>query len=183
MTFKWTYLVVAAVLLAAFAALALAGGGWGAYSLVQGVGLILVGGLVVFLAQRSSKRRLYRSEVRATPEATAAPFVGYPKDQALAIFDSEQDALGATRDLQAEGYQRVDRFAGMRGATQIDSQGGAHGGVAKAERTIEHLASDVSDLEGLRRGGAPRPDRPRRARPGRGAASPRRGHHAAPSRP
>lgn len=148
MTFKWTYLMVAVVVLAAIAVLATTGGGWGSYSLAQGVGLILVGGFVIFMAQRASKRRLRPRELAQTPpSAIAAPFVGYPKDQALGIFDSERDATDATRDLVAEGYPTVNRFAGVRGAAEIDSQGEVHGGMAKAERTIEHIASDVSDLE------------------------------------
>ena len=147
MTFKWTYLTVAVVVLAAIAVLATTGGGWGSYSLAQGVALILVGGFVIFMAQRASKRRLRQYELEQTPSAVAAPFVGYPKDQALGIFDSERDAAEATRDLAAEGYPTVNRFAGVRGAAEIDSQSEVHGGMAKAERTIEHIASDVSDLE------------------------------------
>lgn len=156
MTFKWTYLLVALVVAATVVLVTLAGGVWGGVvSYGGGLAAILVGGLLIYLAQRSSARRL-REEFEDA-DATAAPFVGYPKDQTLAIFETEDDAREATNDLQASGFSGVRRFAGMRGAMQVDSQGSAHGGAARLERAIEQVTSDVSDLEGydaaVRRGG------------------------------
>lgn len=144
MTFKWTYLLVAIVVVAAIVASGVAGGFAGGFSYAQGIGAILVGGLVIYFAGRTGRREMReQTEVNAT----AVPFTGYPKDQALAIFDRENDALGATRELHASGYGSVQRFAGMDGAARLDSEGSAHGGAAAVERAIEQVASDVSKLE------------------------------------
>jgi len=148
MTFKWTYLFVAMVVVGAVALAATTGGVLGSYGYAQGIGLILVGGLLVLLA-RQSRSEPEQRPVRggsADGNTTAAPFVGYPKDHMLAIFDGDSDAGEAAKDLATSGFAEVNRYAGTRGALEIDSQGTEHGLASRTERTIEHLASDVSDL-------------------------------------
>lgn len=146
MTFKWTYLLVAVVVLAAVLAPALTGGVWGSYSYAQGVALILLGGFLIWLVRRTPRQSRTEPELNAGNTVTA-PFVGYPKDRVLAIFDHEDVAKRATDTVRAAGYRDVDRYAGRRGAISLDSQGTEHGVAASAERTIEHIASDASDLE------------------------------------
>lgn len=148
MTFKWTYLLVAVVVLAAVTAPALTGGGWGVLSYAWGIAAIALSGIVVLLA-RQSRAKPEQRPVRggsADGNATAAPFVGYPMDRMLAIFEGSGDAGAATRDLAASGFADVNRYAGTSGALTIDSQGSEHGVASSVERTIDHLASDVSDL-------------------------------------
>jgi len=171
MTFKWTYLFVALVLIAVVAASGVFGGFAGGFSYALGLAAILIGGALVYLAMRPERRRLREGVEDAN--VTAAPFVGYPTDQTLAIFESEDDALRATQDLEASGYSSVRRFAGMDGAAELDSQGAAHGGAAAIERALEQVTSDVSNLasydEAVRRGGIvlgvqlPKGERPHRA--------------------
>lgn len=146
MTFKWTYLLVAVVVLAAVLAPALTGGVWGSYSYAQGVALILLGGFLIWLVRRTPRQD--RTGVGLSGGHTVtAPFVGYPKDRVLAVFDHEDAAKRATESVRTAGYRDVERYAGRQGAIRLDSQGNDHGVAASAERTIEHLASDASDLE------------------------------------
>lgn len=145
MTFKWTYLLAAAVMLGGLGAIATTGGAWGTLSFAWGLGALVIGGVLFTLAWRSSQ-----GVVLSTPPRTAnqdAPFAGYPMDRALAIFDLERDANEATEDLRASGYSDVARFAGIDGARRLDSAGVAHGLTERVERTIDHIASDVSDLQ------------------------------------
>ena len=146
MTFKWTYLLVAAVVLAAVLAPAITGGVWGSYSYAQGVALILLGGFLIWLVRRTPRQQRIEADL-ADGNTVTAPFVGYPKDRVLGIFDHQDSAKRAMDTLRAAGYDRVQRYAGQRGAISLDSQGSEHGIAASAERTIEHIASDVSDLE------------------------------------
>ncbi len=146
MTFKWTYLLVAAVVLAAVLAPGLTGGVWGSYSYAQGVALILLGGFLIYLARRTPRKNRTSTDLTRGHTVTA-PFVGYPKDRVLGTFDDEDLAKAATDELRAAGFDDIDRYAGRRGAISLDSQGIEHGVAASAERTIEHIASDVSDLE------------------------------------
>lgn len=151
MTFKWTYLLVVAVVLAAVLAPALTGGGWGAFSYAWGVGLIIIGAIVIYFVSlsRPASGRVGGAAPGAVPPAeneTTPPFAGYPKDRALGIFDAEDDARLATEELKAAGYDEVDRYAGAAGAASLDSQGRAHGAAASAERAIESVVSDEADL-------------------------------------
>ena len=61
MTFKWTYLLVAAVVLAAVLAPAITGGVWGSYSYAQGVALILLGGFLIWLVRRTPRQQRTRA--------------------------------------------------------------------------------------------------------------------------
>ena len=53
MTFKWAYLLVAVVVVAAIAVLATTGGAVAGSSYGMGLGLVLLGGVVVLFARRS----------------------------------------------------------------------------------------------------------------------------------
>ena len=144
MEFKGTYVMAALVVLGGVAAIAVTGGVWGTVAIGWGLTAILTGAVLFTLAWRSS-RGAVREE---TPNiASNAPFAGYPMDRALGIFDLERDATEATADLRAAGYSDVSRFAGNDGAQRLDSQGTEHGVTQRIERSIDHVASDVSDLE------------------------------------
>lgn len=162
MTFKWTYLVVVVVVVAAVLAPAPTGGAWGSLSYAYGVALTILGGVLIFLVMRRRPRRgrtgeELREQVESTANEIAPPFVGYPIDHVLAIFDREDDARTATAALKSEGFREVDRYAGTRGAMSLDSEGTVHGAASTAERAIERMVSDESDLveydEAVRAGG------------------------------
>ncbi len=144
MEFKGTYVMAALVVLGGVAAIAVTGGVWGTVAFGWGLTAIVIGAVLFTLAWRSS-RGAVREETPAV--STNAPFAGYPMDRALGIFDLERDATEATADLRAAGYPDVARFAGTDGAQRLDSQGTEHGVAQRIERTIDHVASDVSDLE------------------------------------
>lgn len=148
MTFKWTYLFVGVVLVAAIAAFAATGGAVAGSSYGMGLGLVLLGGVVVLFARRSRTKPEQRPLRGGSADGiiTTTPFVGYPMDRMLAIFEGEGDARAATASLADSGYSEVNRYAGADGALKIDSRGTEHGLASLAERTIDHLASDVSDL-------------------------------------
>lgn len=144
-TFTPTYLIVAAlVVLAALSAWLIgANGGWlGSLAFLW---TIVLGGIVAWIILHA---RRGRGQTRAVAEQEDSPFVGYPQDHVLGIFDRRQQATAAVTALceHFEGRD-VTVFTGPRGAAAIDSEGTAHGAGTVVQRSIEHLLTDTSDLE------------------------------------
>jgi len=152
MTFKWTYSAIVFTAVAAIVVSWIGWGAWAAFSHVYAIGMTVMGAGVVLLA-RSGVRRWPRIERRAEP------FMSYPMNQVLAIFDERDDAARAVAELRRAGIAHDHLFvlAGARGSARVDSEGTAHGLIGITERSIEHLLTDLDDLqrydEAIRAGG------------------------------
>ncbi|MPZ98721.1 MAG: hypothetical protein GEU80_05155 [Dehalococcoidia bacterium] len=87
------------------------------------------------------------------------PFTGYPEDQVLGVFDSTREAGEAIEDFRRAGFGREELavYSDRQGAARLDSEGTAHGLREVAQRQIEHIVTDIDDLQGyeaaVRRGG------------------------------
>lgn len=152
MTFKWTYSAIVFVAVAAIVVSWIGWGLWAAFSHVYAIGMTVVGAGVVLLT-RSGVRRWPRIERRDEP------FMSYPMNQVLGIFDERDDAARAVAELRRAGFALDHLFvlAGARGSARVDSEGTAHGLTGVTERSIEHLLTDLDDLqrydEAIRAGG------------------------------
>lgn len=142
MTFKWTYSAIVVVAVAAIVISWIGWGVWAAFSHVYAIGMTVVGAGVVLLA-RSGVRRSSRIEQRDEP------FMSYPVNQVLGIFDERDDAARAVAELRRAGFahDQLSVLSGVRGSARVDSEGTAHGLTGITERSIEHLLTDLDDLQ------------------------------------
>ncbi len=141
MTFKWTYIAAAALIIAGLAvSLPVDGGAWGVVSHVHGIVLVGIGGVLVLLARMTKPRP-------RVPADANVPFVSYPEQQVLAIVDSRAEAADAVRALRRqESRPVVNLYHGEQGAAAIDSEGIVHGVTGVTSRSVEHLLTDLDDL-------------------------------------
>lgn len=67
------------------------------------------------------------------------PFIGYPRQQVLAVFDTPAEAARAIEALEAGGTARVaiERFEGAADADRFDATGARHGPIARALRAVQ----------------------------------------------
>lgn len=66
-------------------------------------------------------------------------FIGYPRRQVLAVFDTPDEAARAMAALEAGGTARaaIERFAGAADADRFDATGARHGPIARALRAVQ----------------------------------------------
>lgn len=142
MTFKWTYLLAVALAVLGVVVSVWDGGLAGASSHLYAIALVALGGLFFVWA------RFGRVPTRL--EGSDEPFAGYPKNQVMAVFDTRPAAAQALSDLRRSGFAQDDLsvYSNERGVTQLDSEGDQHGLTALAQRSVEHLVTDVDDLQG-----------------------------------
>lgn len=142
MTFKWTYIAAIVLGILAIAVSAYDGGIWGIASHIWAILLVGLGGLFVLWG--------FMGRVPTSVEHSDEEFVGYPKNQVMAVFDTRTAAANALNDLRRSGFQQDDLsvFSDERGEKQLDSEGDSHGFTQVAQRSIEHLVTDIDDLKG-----------------------------------
>lgn len=140
MTFKWTYIAAAVLMVVGIVvSLPVDGGLWGVVSHIHGIVLVSIGGLLVLLARtRKPKPPVSGSDV---------PFLSYPEHQVLAILPTREQAAEAIREMRNRSLNGdLHVYYGAEGAGAIDSEGVVHGVVGVTERSVEHLVADLDDL-------------------------------------
>ena len=67
------------------------------------------------------------------------PFIGYPRRQVLAVFDTAAEALRAIDALESAGVTAttIERFEGAADADRFDATGARHGPIARALRAVQ----------------------------------------------
>lgn len=66
-------------------------------------------------------------------------FIGYPKQQVLAVFDTTAEAARAIEALEVAGVSvaAIERFEGAADADRFDATGARHGPVARTLRAVQ----------------------------------------------
>ena len=66
-------------------------------------------------------------------------FIGYPRRQVLAVFDTATGAVRAIHALEAAGATAaaIERFQGAADADRFDATGARHGPIARALRAVQ----------------------------------------------
>jgi len=147
-----TFWIVVAVAVATVVLSWIGWGFWAAFSHIYAIILTGVAALLVLLARTGLKPW-------ASVQRQDEPFAGYPKDQVLGIFDTTGEAGEAIEAFRGAGFDReeVAVYADRQGAAALDSEGTAHGLREVTQRQLEHILTDIDDLEGyeqaVRRGG------------------------------
>lgn len=142
MSFTWTYLIVGAISLLGVAVAWFGVGPLGVIAHVYAIILFSIGGLLIFLS-RTGRWPLQGAEGRDER------FTGYPRHQVMGVFDSRSGADEAVRHFRDAGYgvEDISVFSGEKGEARLDSEGDSHGVAQVADRSIEHLMSDIDDLK------------------------------------
>jgi len=140
MTFKWTYIAAAALMVGAIiVSLPVDGGLWGAVSHIHGIVLMTIGGALVLLSRTTKPK--------PPVSGNDVPFVSYPEHQVLAILETRDAAAEVIRELRNRSVSGdLNIYYGLDGAAAIDSEGLVHGVVGVAERSVEHLVADLDDM-------------------------------------
>jgi hypothetical protein len=149
MTFKWSYLITALIAIAVVVVTWAAQGTAEAFSHFYAIAIFVITGLVMVVAFRGVRAVRPR-------QASDEPFVSYPKNFVLGIFDRSTDASEALTEFRDSGRSgdEIMVFSGGAGLTQLDPD---HGLTGVTERSIERLMTDQDNLdryaESVRRGG------------------------------
>lgn len=143
MTFKWTFTSAVVIGVAVIALSWIGWGVWAAMSHIHAIILTAIGAAIILLARTGTPRP-------QVADSQDEPFSGYPQDQMLGIFETRNEASDALHALRNAGFASSDLtlFTGLKGAAQLDSEGTAHGIAEFTQRSIEHIASDIDDLQG-----------------------------------
>ncbi len=72
------------------------------------------------------------------------PFIGYPTDRMLAVFDDPTAAASAAAAIAASGIadRDITILRGEEGATRLSGTGAAHGVVARTRRVVSFTLMD-----------------------------------------
>jgi len=82
---------------------------------------------------------------QVNPDPHESGYIFIPANRVTGIFSAFEDAQGALRALNAQGWgnQHIDVFVGAEGADKLDLRGQQHGAVVRVMRNIEAFIGDA----------------------------------------